>query len=257
MADGGALTEYDEVLATARARPTRADSRAAHQKVNNIQVRDVVSVAHKVVVVSTETAKTLNPALGDTTEMTDDARAEALTFFAVHSRPPDATVRSKGYTHTNHTHTNGWQRFDQARAAALFGTEASVLNAFVGGGLGGKIAGARRPAATVTAQVWDKDVFFLEVAIAAHRSAQDYLVGVDGTPVVELGVAGGVLTAFDEDGIKGANLWMGALMGELPDWLKFNMDTVRRGRMCLPFCHSLSLTLRGRSKPSACTSALW
>ena len=149
MADGGALNEYDEVLATARVRTNRVDSRAAHQKVNDIQVRDVVSVAHQVVVVSTETAKTLNPALGDTTEMTDDARAEALTFFAVHSRPPDATVRSKGYTHTNHTHTNGWQRFDQARAAALFGTEASVLNAFVGGGLGGKIAGARRPAATV------------------------------------------------------------------------------------------------------------
>ena len=46
MADGGALNEYDEVLATARVRPNRADSRAAHQKVNNIQVQDVVSVVH-------------------------------------------------------------------------------------------------------------------------------------------------------------------------------------------------------------------
>ena len=251
--DGGG---GDEVIATAHARASRENARATHQKVNNIKAGDVVSLAHVPNVVSAETAKFLNPTLGDTTAMTDEARADALTFFAVHSRPKDATVRSKGFTYTSDTHTGGWLRHDQVKPAQLFGMEACVLNAFVGGGLGGKLDGARRHKATVTAQVWDKDVFLLELAIAAHRSAQNYLVNVDEAPVVDLGAAGGVLTAFDEEGINTANLWMGALMGKLPDWLKFDKDTVRRGRI-LPNRHCLSLTPRGRSTPSACTSAPW
>ena len=61
MADD-ALNNDEEALASARVRTNRTDSCAAHQKVNNIKVGEVVSVAHELVVVSAETAKTLNPA---------------------------------------------------------------------------------------------------------------------------------------------------------------------------------------------------
>jgi hypothetical protein len=225
MADVPAADDDDNGYQPARQRPSRGLSRKNHQSTNNIKAEDVISVASKLVVMSTEAAKALNPQLGDTDAMDTEARDDAHKFFSVHKRPIGATVSSsRSYTHTTGFHLS-YVRYDQAKPAALFATEASVTNAFVRGGIDEKLTNGRRPS-SVSALVWDKDVLLLEVAIAAHRAAQNYCV--DKEPPLELLVNGPTLSTFDGDRIKEANSWMGAVMGgTLPNWLKFDEATVR------------------------------
>ena len=140
MADVPAADDDDNGYQPARQRPSRGLSRKNHQSTNNIKAEDVISVASKLVVMSTEAAKALNPQLGDTDAMDTEARDDAHKFFSVHKRPIGATVSSsRSYTHTTGFHLS-YVRYDQAKPAALFATEASVTNAFVRGGIDEKNA---------------------------------------------------------------------------------------------------------------------
>jgi hypothetical protein len=95
MADVPAADDDDNGYQPARQRPSRGLSRKNHQSTNNIKAEDVISVALKLVVMSTEAAKALNPQLGDTDAMDTEARDDAHKFFSVPGGAAQAMIAAK------------------------------------------------------------------------------------------------------------------------------------------------------------------
>ena len=95
MADVPAADDDDNGYQPARQRPSRGLSRKNHQSTNNIKAEDVISVASKLVVMSTEAAKALNPQLGDTDAMDTEARDDAHKFFSVPGGAAQAMIAAK------------------------------------------------------------------------------------------------------------------------------------------------------------------
>jgi len=196
------------------ARGGRAAKRSNYMAVNHIEWKDVAPGSWVATVVEPGVAKFLNPGLREVAE--EDLTEEDRTFFVVHKRPEGAVVKK-------------WRNYDtedpsakpiplaDAKAAPLFHMPAEVLNAFVNGGLNASIAGARKPA-SVDSLEWQRNLLLVQVAIAAHRAAQDYTVGK------EVGEADN--SPFDNEQIETANKWLEGAMGKLPDWVMFDEHKV-------------------------------
>ena len=177
---------------------------------SNIEWKDVATVVEPAVAKSQVSQP--RPARGRRGGLDGGGR----TFFVVRKRPEGAVVKK-------------WRNYDtedpsakpiplaDAKAAPLFHMPAEVLNAFVNGGLNASIAGARKPA-SVDSLEWQRNLLLVQLAIAAHRAAQDYTVGK------EVGEADN--SPFDNDQIETANKWLEGAMGKLPDWVMFDEHKV-------------------------------
>ena len=222
LAMSGAAPPPDGAPAAA-APKSRAERLSHFMRVNEIKMEHICPLSHhhELVDVPTAVKLKLKDPPQDAAEEEDVGDAgtvsaePSIDAFALYNRPKECKVSEwRAYDYAAENFAGQWTA--NPGAPNLFKLEASVVNAYLNGGLYHQIKNNRRPS-EMRADVRVRQHLLFDVTRIAHQASQNWTIGIE------------TQAHLDGEAVDAANEYIQHLVGcdPLLDYLDFNKNHVR------------------------------